>query len=631
MKRRNSFLLVLRSELLRRVAVVFLAVLAFSAVSSCTAIMSSALKLPPKENRVVVEKDQMVAMRDGVHLATDVYKPRPAGKYPVILCRLPYGKNLLGELGRLFAQRGYVFVIQDCRATFNSEGEVFIPFVYDDQDGRDTVKWISGQDWSNGSLGLWGASYFGYTQWQVADDNPSIKAFYPQITTPNMYQAIFTGGAFHYSLATGWSKGVGKQNKANALSMLSSTKVKFKPDEGIFNMPLKPDFKYSFEELGKMSNEQLAVAMGLAPADAPNQPYPDAVEKMVSLFAYPGFAIHSPIFNYFNRYDRVKAPALLIAGWYDIFLQPQLDDFAAVKKTALEPGRSGTRIIVGPWGHASLGWKDAGKDARTMTLFRDMFDLEWFDYWMRGKPNDAAQLPPVKIYVMGKNQWRDENEWPLARTNYTDYFIHSQGKANSRAGDGVITAESPAKFETTDEFTYDPMNPVETIGGNNLMIDSGALDQKKAELRQDVLVYTSAAMTRELEITGPVKIILYAASSAIDTDFTAKLCVVRKDGTSLNLADGIARARYHDGYDRPELIKPGEVIKYEIDLWSTSYAFQPGEKIRIQVSSSNFPRYDRNSNCGGQGGKICVKKAYQTVYHDAKHPSKIVLPVIPED
>jgi hypothetical protein len=371
------------------------------------------------------------------------------------------------------------------------------------------------------------------------------------------------------------------------------------------------------------------VALGLAPADKPKSPFPDAVEKMIDMFAYPGFAYHSPTFNYFDRYQQVKAPALMVSGWYDIFLQPQLDDFQVMKKEAPEPAKSGTRIIIGPWGHADLGYSEADKSGKTMVMFRDMFDVSWFDYWVKGKQNGADKMPPVKIYVMGKNQWRDENEWPLARTKYTAYYLHSKGNAKSKSGDGVISLEEPPALESTDEFKFDPMDPVPSAGGNNLMIKGGAQDQKDVESREDVLVYTSAPMTKELEVTGPIKMTLFAASSATDTDFTAKLCVVRPDGKSINLADGAIRARYHKGYDNPELVRPGEVIEYEIELWSTSYAFQPGEKIRIQVSSSNFPKFDINSNCGGEGGKTCFKKAYQTIYHDKKHPSKIVLPVIP--
>jgi len=609
-------------------AILLAAVLVFSATSSCTRVMAHVLKLTPKENKVTVAKNVMIPMRDGVRLAMDLYKPRKDGKFPVVLCRLPYGKDLLGEMGRLFAQRGYIFIIQDCRATFHSEGDVFIPFVSDEPDGRDTLKWISDQPWFNGSMAMWGASYFGYTQWVIADNNPYLKCFHPQITTPNLYQAIFTGGAFHYALATGWSQGVGKQHKASALSIVVSKSPKFKKDEGIFNMPLQPEFKYSFEELGAMSIEDLSVALGLAPKDAPTRPYPDAVEKMIKLFSYPGFACQLRVFNYFDRYQDVKAPAFLISGWYDIFLEAQLGDFVQMKKRAPEPARTGTRLVVGPWGHADLGYPEAGKDARTMELFRKMFDIEWYDYWVKGVKNQTADMAPLKIYVMGKNLWRNENEWPLARTRYTSYYLHGQGHAGSAAGDGKISIDAPG-FESTDEFSYDPLDPVPSMGGNNLIIEGGAMDQKGVEERKDVLVFTSAALNQELEVTGPIRMRLFAASSATDTDFTAKLCVVKANGQSFNLADGIIRARYRHGYDKPELLKPGAVIEYELNMWATSYAFQAGEKIRIQVSSSNFPRFDRNSNCGGAGGEGCVKKAYQTIYHDQKHPSRVILPVIP--
>lgn len=599
---------------------------------SCSQMMAKALELGAREHKVMVEKNVMVEMRDGVRLATDIYKPRPPGKYPVVLCRLPYGKNHLGEIGRLFAQRGYIFVIQDCRATFDSEGKVFIPFVYDQEDGRDTVEWISRQEWFNGSLASWGASYFGYTQWVIADENPYLKCFYPQITTANMHSAIFTGGALHYRLTTGWSAGVGKQNqKSGLVSLIGIGGKKVKPEEGFFNKPLKPALGYSFEELGKMEIEELAVVLGLAPKESPREPYPDATERLINLFAYPGFAYHSGVFNYFDRYKKVSAPGLFISGWYDIFLKGQLDDFVQIRKFAQEPARSQTRLIIGPWAHASIGYPDAGEQARAMEMYRKMFIIDWFDYWVKGEKNQVSAMAPIKIYVMGKNIWREESEWPLARTKWTPYYLRSNGKANSVKGDGWLSLEPPAKSESTDEFSYDPKKPVPTVGGNNLLENFGAKDQSIVEKREEVLVYSSEPLKEELEITGPIKVILFASSSVRDTDFTAKLCVVKKNGASLNLADGIVRARYRNGYDKPSLIEPQKIYQYEIDLWATSYAFQPGERIRVQVSSSNFPKYDRNSNCAGEGGENCVKKAHQIIYHNKDYPSRIILPVIPSE
>jgi len=612
-----------------KVSLVLAAGVVFLLANSCSRIMGKVLDLGPVQDKVVVVKDVMIPMKDGIRLATDIYQPKTEGKYPVILCRLPYGKNLTGNAGRLFAQRGYIFVIQDCRATFDSEGEVFIPFVNDEDDGRDTVKWISEQVWFNGKLGAWGGSYFGYTQWVIADDDQYLKAFYPLITTPSMYKALFTGGAFHYRLATGWSAGVGKGKQGSELTTLIDLGKKgVGPEEGFFNMPMKPDFKYSFEELGKMDIEKLAVALGLASADAPNQPYPDATEKMIDLFAYPGFAYHSKVFNYFDRYQEVKAPAMMVSGWYDIFVKAQLEDFVAIKKMAPEPARSGTKLIVGPWAHGALGSKDLSEEGKSLAMFKDMFMVDWFDYWLKGEKNQVETMAPVRIYVMGKNVWRDENEWPLKRTKYADYYLHSKGKANTGLGDGWMSTEKP-EFESTDEFKYDPKDPVPTLGGNNLLEQEGMADQTPNEKRADVLIYTSAPVKEEMEITGPIKVILFAGSSERDTDFTAKLCVVKMDGSSMNLADGAVRARYREGYDDPGPIVPGKVYEYKIDLWATSYAFQPGEKIRVQISSSNFPRFDRNSNCAGEGGAACRKIAYQTIYHDEKHPSRIILPEIP--
>jgi hypothetical protein len=261
-------------------------------------------------------------------------------------------------------------------------------------------------------------------------------------------------------------------------------------------------------------------------------------------------------------------------------------------------------------------------------MIKDFMVFDWFDRWLRGEDNGVEQEAPILLYVIGKNEWRREQEWPLARTKYTDYYLHSNGQANRRAGDGAISTVAPQE-ESTDKFVYDPLNPVPTHGGNNLLESVGALDQKKIEERPDVLVYTTPALTEAVEATGPITVTLYAASSTRDTDFTAKLCDVYPDGRSLNLADGIIRARYRESLTAPSLIEPGKIYEYRIDLWATSNLFRQGHKIRVQVSSSNFPRFDRNANAGGEGGKNNVLKAEQTIYHDAAHPSHITLPVIP--
>jgi len=602
-----------------RIAMALLLVAALSA-PACTRLAGHYLELAPREYRVTVERNVMIPMRDGLKLAADIYRPQGlTGPLPVVLCRIPYGKSTVSFVGKLLAQRGYIFVVQDCRATGKSEGEVFVPIVNEHDDGMDTVAWVAKQPWFNGQLGTWGASYFGMTQWALAADNPHLKCFYPAITTGRNDRLTFSGGAFMYRLATGWSSTTGKQNEGKRTEAV-------KAGEGFFNAPLQPAVNLSYQDMAHLTIEQIAVKAGFA--ESSQKVSADTTDQMIELMSYPGFALSSDDFNFKDRYRQVSAPALMIAGWYDIFLAGQLDDFMAMRKTA--PGDAGrsTRIIIGPWGHIRGKHPDAGHEASLGVMIKDLMVFKWFDRWLRGEDNGIEKQAPILLYIMNKNEWRPEQEWPLARTQWTEYYFHSHGQANRRTGDGAISTAAP-QDEPADQFAYDPLNPAPTHGGNNLLESVGALDQKQIEERQDVLVYTTPALSEDVEATGPIIVTLYAASSAKDTDFTAKLCDVYPDGRSLNLADGIIRARYRESLTEPSLIEPGKIYEYQIDLWATSNLFRKGHQIRVQVSSSNFPRFDRNTNAGGEGGKNNVIKAEQTIYHDAAHPSHITLPVIP--
>jgi putative CocE/NonD family hydrolase len=350
---------------------------------------------------------------------------------------------------------------------------------------------------------------------------------------------------------------------------------------------------------------------------------------MIELLNYPAFAEYADPFNFKDRYKNVNAPALMVSGWFDMFLKGQLEDFVSMREMA--PGDAGkyTKLTIGPWGHVVGRHPDAGKDAKLSDMMRLFMNFDWYDRWLRGEMNGVEDGAPLRIYVMGKNEWRDENEWPLARTEYTKYYIHSNGDANTKDGDGTLSTEAPSTNEPPDKFKYDPMDPVITVGGNNLLESVGALDQKDVETRDDVLVFTGEPLDADLEITGWVTATIYAASSAVDTDFTVKVCDVYPNGKSLNIVDGIIRARYRESLTDPSLIEPGRIYKYEIDLWATSLAFLKGHRIRVQVSSSNFPRFDRNGNLGGEGGPDDYVKAKQKIYHDQDHPSHVTLPVIP--
>jgi uncharacterized protein len=603
------------------VAVIMVAV----AAGGCSQLMSSYLKAPRPTHRVKVEKNVMVTMRDGTRLATDIYRPAGVdGPLPVVMTRLPYNKDLVGVVGKMLAGEGYIYVIQDCRACFHSEGDVFIPMVYEREDGQDTIAWIAQQPWFNGSLATWGPSYLGITQWAVAD-SPYLKCMYPQITTGRLDEAIFSGGAFHFRLASGWSAGVGKQHGNQSLLDTTTDKVDPKT-QGFYNAPLSPELPIKFTELRGLSvadlQKKMAQAMGLPEGQTP----PNFVEKMMEMMNYPAFAENAEAFN-FRHYDQVKAPMLLVGGWYDIFIKAQLDDFVALRNVGTEAGLN-TKIIIGPWGHVSGFRKDAGRDAKKSAILRDFFLMDWYEHWLKGVSNGIENAAPVKLYVMGKNTWREEREWPLARTRYTNYYLHGGGRANGVKGDGALAPEAPGA-EAADRYTYDPRDPVPTAGGNNLLEDVGAKDQKAVEARPDVLIYTTAPLTEDLEVTGPITLVLYAQSSAVDTDFVAKLCDVAPNGVSLNLSQGAVRARYRDSLSEPSLLEPGKIYEYKIELWPTSNLFRKGHRVRLQLTSSSFPLYDRNTNAGGQGGPANIVVADQTVLHDREHASHLVLPIIP--
>jgi len=340
-------------------------------------------------------------------------------------------------------------------------------------------------------------------------------------------------------------------------------------------------------------------------------------------------------------YDKISVPIFSLDGWYDIFLRGDINDDARMRKEGKTPeARSAKRLMIGPWSH-SVGTRTlpTGIDGGAPAVSGDnaVFDmklvfLRWFDHWLKGIDNGVAADAPIQIFVMGDNSWRDEKEWPLARTQYTNYYIQSGGHANSAIGDGALTTVQPKGAEN-DGFSYDPANPVPSMGGNVCCsnVPGGPMDQRSVERRDDVLVYTTPEMKEPTEITGPIKMELFAATSAKDTDWTAKLVDVQPNGTAQNIQSGIVRARYREGAGKPaQPITPDKVYSYSIDLWATSYVIQPGHRLRLEISSSDFPRFDRNLNTGedpATGTRMTIAK--QTVYHSARYPSHLVLPLIP--
>lgn len=552
--------------------------------------------LPAQEAQspILFERDVMVVMRDGTKLAANVFRPKADGRYPVILTRSPYGKpdENWGDAKRYVAA-GYALVVQDCRGRGKSEG-AWDPFRYDVEDGFDTQEWVGTQPWCNGEIGTSGGSYVGWTQWASAPKGSRfLKAMVPVVPFGHAYDLAYTGGAFQLALLMGWGAAVGGVT-------LSPDKL----SEAYLHLPLAT-FGDQFDKKIPYLNEWI------------RHPAYDDYWKQRGM-------------DY--RYANVTVPALNIGGWYDIFSKVTIDLVNGVRAASRDKAmRRNQFVVMGPWAHGAgarkVGELDFGPEA---ALNLGELQFKWFEYWLKDRETGVQDWPALYLFVMGENRWRGENEWPLKRTRFTSYFLHSASAANSVKGDGSLTTTEPAE-EAPDKFAYDPLDPVPTVGGNNLVgATAGPYDQAKLEERQDVLVYSTPPLQADVEVTGPVKLVLWAASSARDTDFTAKLVDVHPDGKAFNLCDGILRARYRNGREQATLLEPGKAERFEIDLWVTSNVFKAGHRIRLEVSSSNFPRFDRNPNTGHDfGADAELVTAKQTVFHDREHPSLLLLPVIP--
>jgi len=572
------------------------------------------IKMPQKT--LIVERDVEVQMRDGVILRADVYRPDTTEPLPVLLQRTPYGKGFAGTgFALMAAERGYAVVNQDTRGRWASEGEDY-PFVYEMNDGYDSVEWAAHQPWANGKLGMYGLSYMGYVQFAAAAMRPpALKTIIPTQTFCDLYSALNVGGAPALGVTVSWN-------------------LVF----GVF-MALAWQ-RRSEEERRQLTGRLIEAIDGMARGET----FSLLPLRDMPLIGRDGFARmfldgldHPTRDDFWGRlqcpYEPLDLPIFHIGGWYDIFIGNTLRDFCAIR----DAGNARQKLMIAPWVHGAYdghaGEVDFGLQASGFVVVPEELQLAWFDYWLKGIDNGVMEEPPVRIFVMGEDRWRLENEWPLARTQYTPYYLHSDGAANSLHGDGALTPVQPSE-EPVDSFVYDPRNPVPTRGGGlccwSPALPAGAFDQREVEARPDVLVYSTPPLEGEVEVTGPVKVHLWAATTASDTDFTAKLVDVGPCGFARNLTDGIIRARHRNSVTYAEPIRPGEVYEYVIDLGGTSNVFKAGHRIRLEIASSNFPRFDRNPNTGHRTSDDAeLRTALQTVLHDADHPSHIVLPIIP--
>jgi uncharacterized protein len=569
-------------------------------------LLAQRLGIRRPEYAVRIERSVSLTTADGIRLVADIYHPRRAGnKTPTILVRIPYSKSHTNQffatvVGQMWAERGYTVVIQGTRGRYESGG-LYEPLAHEREDGIETLQWLKQQAWYDGRVGMWGGSYFGYTQWVLADVEEGPTAFIVQEASSDFHQMFHPGGAFSLKSALHWAvMSHGERDVTPAPQALA---------RGFDGFPL-------------------IEADDRAAGDIP---------------FFNDWVMHAQRDRFWNRMDgldrprRLRAPMLLMAGWYDPFLPTQLNDFQRIRQAADPRIAAETRLIVGPWVHAETVQFPDGTVPRNYRLESLAPSVAWFDRHLKG--DRKAAMAPVRLYTMGTHQWRDEQEWPLARTVYTAYYLRSGGRANTASGDGSLAQDPPSSQEAADRFVYDPRDPVPSSGGAMLgfrvpgLIDSsssaggngavpGIERQNAVEARQDVLVYSTAPLERNLEVTGPIELVLYVSTTAPGTDFTGKLVDVWPDGSAYNVSDGIVRRPFDQG--------AGEVAELTLDLWPTSTVFLRGHRIRLEVSSSNYPRFDRNPNTGRP---IATESrpiaATQTVHHSARYPSRLILPVIP--
>jgi predicted acyl esterase len=504
--------------------------------------------------------EQMVPMRDGIKLATSIFLPSGKGPWPSVLVRTPYGKDLQSTGYTVWTNREFVLVVQDCRGSFKSEGE-YRPFMTDHVDGYDTIEWIAKQPWSNGKVGMYGASAMGITANLASIMNPPhLAANFVMVARASLYnQSAFLGGVYRKELNDPWLK----RQKA----------------EWVIAETIKHNVYDGFFDLAEMS----------------------------------------------KHWQKIQVPVYNYGGWYDIFGQGNIDNFAGLQSEGGGLAAGNQKLIMGPWAHGKVEEVKYPTDSVVNATEEAM---RWFDYWLKGKDNGIMDEPPVRYYVMGDvantqapgNEWRTAVAWPVP-AKPTSFFLKPGG---------ALSEKMAVVSESADSYDYDPKNPVPTIGGANLSIKKGPMDQRATGDRKDILKYVTAPLASPIEVTGRVNVELWAESDAPDTDWMAKLVDVYPDGTERLVLDSAVRARFRNGFDREAFMKKGEVYKFSIDLWSTSIIFNKGHRIAIHVTSSNDPRFDPNPNTGKPlRADAETRIARNTIHHDRAHPSRVLLPIVP--
>jgi putative CocE/NonD family hydrolase len=562
-------------------------------------------------------------MRDGVRLATDIYRPVAAGTLPVILVRTPYKKEMSEIVGRFYARRGYAFAVQDCRGRFSSGG-TWNPFFNEPNDGYDTIEWLAAQPWSNGKVGMFGGSYLGWVQWWAAKEAPPhLAVIIPNVSPPDPFFNIpYEYGVFFMEGAIWWAD-VLEENATADLSGTAMTKIGEK--------------KYA-----KLLRHLPVIDLDKTVLGAKNSYWREWIK-------HPNNDEYWARASFLNDLAGFDAPVYHQSGWFD-------GDGIGSKLNYLAMARFGHRnqkLVLGPWGHTETATRlgpqerDFGPNA-TVDMFRSY--LRWLDRWLKGIDNGIDREPLVSLFVMNTNKWLTGPLYPLPETKFTKLYLGSDGAANTSKGNGRIVREAPPTGAPFDSYVYDPGDPTPDpntyVSPEDLRGESPGDTLKKVDIeeerakrlayygkvneeRSDILVYETPPMEDSLVIAGPVSAVLYASSSAKDTDWMMRLSEIDEKGQVFPLVHGMIRARFRQSLSSPTLLKPGEIYEYHLDMWQTGITIQKGRKLRVEVASAAFPVYSRNLNTGkhNETEKKFIA-ATQKVYHDAAHPSHVLLPVI---
>ncbi|NVM52938.1 MAG: CocE/NonD family hydrolase [Candidatus Helarchaeota archaeon] len=596
------------------------------------------------KHKVIRLKEHLMSLKDGAKLATDIYLPehifKKKGKGPTFLVRLPYGKDLMSIVGYLFASLGFVVVLQDIRGCMHSRDYGTNSFMLSEgTDGLETLHWISKRFWYNGRIGMWGGSYFGLTQLAVSEKTDGLLTCINPFESCTANFLAHRGGLHLHGFKIAFypicnlvtnstlSFNFDKAGDEKVLKKLMNPKF------NLYNEPLQTT-KYliswsevatlkTFEEQVNLLNERLGLKWNPKKKDV------GEFEKLLNeLFYYGRVKNDSEFFAHALDYQyRPLTPILAIAGLFDPFCDGTIQDLKKFQEVSPDYCKKHFKLIIGPWTHG--GMEDPSPKAlKTLISFgQTLLSTWWFDYWLKGEEKETLDIPMVRIYILNKGIWRHFNAWP-PKSEELKLYIHSKGNANTRFGDGILSITPPEK-EPPDEYVFDPLDPCPTRGGRNLLIDNGTKDQSDIEERSDVLVYTSEKLEKGIEIIGEVKLVFFAASSARDTDFMAKLLDVLPNGKkAFNILDDGIRARFREGdLENPSLLEPSKIYRYEINLGTAAIYFPKGHRIRLEISSSNFPRFDINSNLAGEEHKDGCITANQKIFHDSQHQSHVILPV----